>query len=386
MLTQTEPPGKAAAVSAPPAPVGGSNASPAGFRAVFLQAAETVVIPVAAIVVAMLLFGLFVLVFQGVNPLDVYHLIWLGGFGNWFSWQNTLVRAAPILLTALTTALPAQMGLVIIGAEGALALGGLAAVSVGLALAGAPPVVALAGMAIAGAVTGGMVIGAAGALRYYRGVNETISSLLLSYIAIALFNHLVEGPFRDPASLNKPSTYSLADDHKISMIADSTIHWGLVYGVVFALVAYVLMYKTTYGFSIRMVGGNIRAARLSGLPVGRLILITCFIGGAASGLAGMIEIAAIEGNANASLLAGYGYTGILIAFLARQNPLGVIPAAILLGGLASSGGLLQRRLDLPDATIVVLQGMIFLSILASETLTGRGVLGLISRSKTKAAP
>ncbi|MGE3936723.1 MAG: ABC transporter permease, partial [Rhodospirillaceae bacterium] len=129
--------------------------------------------------------------------------------------------------------------------------------------------------------------------------------------------------------------------------------------------------RTTFGFAARMVGGNVRAARIAGLPVGRLVLLACALGGAMAGLAGMIEVAAVHGRANASLAVGYGYTGILVAFLARQNPLAVIPVAILLGGIGASGGLLQRRLDLPDATVLVLQGILFVTILASETLYGR---------------
>jgi simple sugar transport system permease protein len=100
-------------------------------------------------------------------------------------------------------------------------------------------------------------------------------------------------------------------------------------------------------------------------------MITCFLAGASAGLAGMVEVAAVHGSANASLVAGYGYTGILIAFIARQNPLAVIPVALMFGGIAASGGLLQRRLDLPDATILVLQGIAFVMILASDTLYGR---------------
>jgi simple sugar transport system permease protein len=128
---------------------------------------------------------------------------------------------------------------------------------------------------------------------------------------------------------------------------------------------------TTWGFALRIVGGNPRAAQLAGLPASQLVVAACFLGGAASGLAGMVEVGAVHGTANASLIAGYGYTGILVAFIARQNPIAIIPVAIFLGGIAVSGGMLQRRLDLPDATVLVLQGMAFLFVLASETLYGR---------------
>jgi simple sugar transport system permease protein len=137
------------------------------------------------------------------------------------------------------------------------------------------------------------------------------------------------------------------------------------------VLCYVLIFHTTFGFAARVAGGNIRAAKIVGLDVGRLILIVCFIAGCMAGLAGTIEVVAVQGRANANLAAGYGFTGILVAFLARHNPLAIIPVAILLGGIGASGGLLQRRLGLPDASILVLQGMIFICVLASETLYGR---------------
>jgi len=108
-----------------------------------------------------------------------------------------------------------------------------------------------------------------------------------------------------------------------------------------------------------------------GLSVGKLILIVCFLAGAAAGLAGMMEVAAVQGRTAANLSAGYGFAGILVAFLARQNPLAVIPVAVLLGGIGASGGLLQRRLGLPDASVLVLEGVIFVMVLASDTLYGR---------------
>jgi simple sugar transport system permease protein len=202
-------------------------------------------------------------------------------------------------------------------------------------------------------------------------VNETISSLLLTYIAIALFNQLVEGPLKDPASLNKPSTAPLPEGLMIGKFFGLDVHWGLGFGVIACVLLYVLVSHTTWGFALRVVGGNARAARLAGLPVGGLVLLACAIGGAAAGLAGMVEVAAVHGSANASLIAGYGYGGILIAFIARQNPLAILPVSVLVGGIAASGGMLQRRLDLPDATVLVFQGLAFVSILASEALYGR---------------
>jgi simple sugar transport system permease protein len=332
--------------------------------------AEGLLIPLSAVVVSLLLFGLFVAL-AGANPLEVFHQIWRGAFGTWFSFQNTLQRAAPLMLTALCTALPARMGLIVIGGEGALVAGGLAAVGAALSMPQAGPMTVTVIMAFTGFVVGGLWIALVGALRAYRGVNETISSLLLTYIAIALFNHLVEGPMRDPASLNKPSTRDIGEANMLGSIPGMDVHYGLIYGLVACVLAYVLMHRTVFGFAARMVGGNVRAAQLAGLKVRRLVAAVCFLAGGGAGLAGMVEVAAVHGKANASLVAGYGYSGILVAFIARHNPLAVIPVAVLLGGIRASGGLLQRTVNLPDAAVSVLQGILFIVILASETLYGR---------------
>lgn len=335
-----------------------------------LRRAEPVVIPVLALLAGLAVFALFLLT-QGKSPAAFFGYVWQGAFGSLFSWMNTLSRAAPLLLAALCVALPARLGLVVIGGEGAIVLGGLAAGAVALPLAGVPAVVGLPVMALAAMLVGAVWIGLAGALRHYRGVNETISSLLLAYIAIALMNHLVEGPLRDPASLNKPSTAPVDEGLRVGMIPGMDVHWGLVWGLVACVVVWVLVERTRWGFAARIAGGNVRAAEVQGLPVGRLILGFTALGGACAGLAGFFEVAAVQGSANASLVAGYGYTGILIAFLARHNGLAIIPVAVLLAGFDASSGLVQRRMDLPDATMQVLQGMVFMAILMSDAAYGR---------------
>ncbi len=328
-----------------------------------------IALPVLAIGAALLVFGLLV-AFAGINPLDVWLLLFKGAFGDWFSWQNSLQRAAPLMLTALCVAIPARAGLVVIGGEGALVLGGLACAALAYAVPLPANLVGTAMVCLAGAVAGALWIMLAGWLRQYRGINETISSLLLAYIAIGLFKHLVEGPLRDPASLNKPSTYALPEGMLIGGIAGSDVHWGLVLGVLACVALGLWMRWTASGFSVRVVGGNPRTAQLVGLPASRLILLACGLGGGCAGLAGAVEVAAVHTNANASLIAGYGYAGILVSFIARHQPLAVIPVAILFGGFGAAGSLLQRRLGLPDASVLVLQGIAFVFILASEALRG----------------
>ena len=337
--------------------------------------AEALLLPAGAMVAALLAFGVFVW-FGGNDPVEVWSLLFRGAFGDAFSWQNSLQRAAPLMLTALAVALPARAGLTVIGGEGALVLGALGCAGlpylVPLPANGLGSLLALA----AGALVGGLWVALAGALRQWRGVNETISSLLLAYIAIALFKHFVEGPMRDPASLNKPSTRSLDPGLRIGAIAPDSlllgdVHWGLVIGLLLCLAAGVWLSFTASGFALRVVGGNARTARLVGLPTDRLILTACALGGGCAGLAGAVEVAAVHNAANASVIAGLGYTGILVSFVARHNPWAIPPVALVFGGFAAAGSLLQRRLGLPDASVLVLQGFAFVFILAAEALRGR---------------
>jgi len=321
-----------------------------------------------ALIGTMVLFSLFLAV-QGQPPLDAIGLIFEGAFGSAFSWQNTLMRASPLMLTALCVALPARVGLVVIGGEGALALGGLSAAVIPMLLpASTSWLIATPLMAVAGMVTGAVWVGGVGALKQWRGVNETISSLLLSYIAIAVFKFLVEGPLRDAASLNKPSTIAVPAAWMIGSMPGMQMHWGLFWSVLVCLGVSIFTTFSTKGFAMQVVGGSPRAARLVGLPVDLLTLSACAMGGAAAGLAGMFEVSAVQGSANASLLAGYGYAGILVAFAARQAPFAIIFCALLVGGIEASGSLLQRRLGFPDATTLVLQGLLFANLLAWEGL------------------
>ena len=340
--------------------------------------AEALLLPTGALAAALLLFGLFVW-FGGVSPVDAWVLLFKGAFGDAFSWQNSLQRAAPLMLTALAVALPARAGLTVIGGEGALVLGALGCAVLPYILPGLAGTAGSVMVLAAGALLGAAWVALAGALRQWRGVNETISSLLLGYIAIALFKHFVEGPLRDPASLNKPSTLPLAESLRIGPIMGSAggdsllgdVHWGLGVGLLLCIAAGLWLSFTASGFALRVVGGNARAARLVGLPTNRLVVLACALGGGCAGLAGALEVAAVHTAANASVIAGLGYTGILVSFVARHNPWAIPPVALLFGGFAAAGSLLQRRLGLPDASVLVLQGFAFVFILAAEALRGR---------------
>lgn len=332
------------------------------------------IVPVLAVLTGFVVFALLLFSLDR-SPVEFASLIWKAGFGSAFAWENTLLRAAPLILLALCVALPARLGLVVIGGEGAMVIGGLTVAIVAPYLAPTLGVTGIVILSVVGALAGGLWIGAVGLLKSKRGVNETIASLLMTYVAIAVLNHLVTGPLRDPASLNKPSTLPVDTAFTLPGMNALNVHAGLWIGVVACLFFWWLIARTSLGFGARIVGANRQAAQWQGLPVSSLIIGFSFAGGACAGLAGAIEIMAVHKSANASLASGLGYSAILVAFLARHDPRAVLLVAVLMGGLEASSGLIQRRMDLPDATILVLQGVIFVVLLSSETLRGRPILG-----------
>src|SRR6266446_10848850 len=199
--------------------------------------AEYLVIPLIALGASAVLFALFLLAL-GKSPIEFFQLIVRGGFGTPFSIQNTLQRSSPLILTALAVAVPARIGLVMIGGEGALVLGGFVAavVAIPLVRGHVPPPVTLVMMAAMGTLAGALWVGLAGYLRHARGVNETISSLLLTYIGIAIMNFFVEGPLRDLTNPNKPSTMPIGDAYMVGKMPGTDVHWGFAAGIVLAIV------------------------------------------------------------------------------------------------------------------------------------------------------
>jgi len=341
------------------------------------ETAQTFSITVGAIAASLGLFALYMVIRYGVSPLALYLTMYEGSFGSKVSIESSLLTAAPLILVALCTALPSRVGLIIIGGDGALALGGLAAAEVGLFLKDQPVPMLLGAMALAGMAAGGLVIALAGLLRYMRGVNETISSLLISLIALGVFNFLVEGPLVDPnkTSANKPSTPPICSEAILGNMFGYDVHWGFGLGIVFCVLMWLLMYHTTFGFASRMAGGNVKAAQAAGLPVGWLILVACVLGGAAAGLAGSVEIAAVQFQANTGLYArsglSIGLLGVLVSFIARHNPLAVIAVAVLVGGVVTSSLRLQSELPVFDASAQVFLGILIVMIIVSETFYGR---------------
>lgn len=319
----------------------------------------------AAICAAMFVMGIF-LFLLGRDPLNTYVGILSGAFGTRFAIGETLVAATPILLCALSVSLAAWVGLLSLGAEGQLYLGAVGATYVAITMPEATTWQVLPLMIAAACACGGLWSAIPGGLRAKFGVNETIVTLLLNYVAALLVEYLIHGPWRDPGSFNWPQSPAFPPAAELPRLFGTRVHLALGFGVLLALLFWITLPRTRVGFLVRVIGANPRAATYAHYPMRRYLFMAMLISGAVAGLAGLGQVAGIEGRLRGGISAGYGYTGFLAAWLARHNPLGIIVVAVLLGALLSGADSMQISDGLPFATVNLLQGSILLFLLCSD--------------------
>jgi ABC-type uncharacterized transport system permease subunit len=330
----------------------------------------SVAIITLASLLAALVFGGVVLALSGENPLTVYRAMLNGALGSWNGVAETLVKTTPLLLAGLGVAVAFRMQLWNIGAEGQLYFGAIFASWMALYLApGAPGWLLVPLMIAAGMVGGGLWGLIPGALRAFFGASEIITSLMLNYVAILFSDYLIHGPWRDPQAFGFPGTPSFPDAAWLPRWGTTRVHLGLLFGVVAAVLLWFLLRRTRWGYEISVMGENPRAALYAGMPMTRTILLVMALSGALAGLAGMSEVAGIGHQLQRNLSPGYGYSAIIVAWLARLHPFGAILVAFLLAALTVGGDQLQMSLGLPAAIAPMLQGTILFFLLGGDILT-----------------
>ncbi|MCW5625277.1 MAG: ABC transporter permease [Burkholderiales bacterium] len=297
----------------------------------------------------------------GRHPLTLIAQIVDASVGSGYALSESLVRATPILLCALATAVPARAGLVSVGAEGQLYFGAL--VGTGFVLAQLQASTLLPGMLIAGMVGGALWAALPALLRIGLAVNETISTLLLNYVASLLVVWVVFGPWKNPASQGWPATAEFPPPALPPTWFDSRIHLGLWLGIAAAIGLHLVLTRTRWGLALDVIRGNPRVARLAGLDARRWMLATMLVGGSLAGLAGILETASIQGRLQANLSAGAGFSGFLVAWLAGNDCLRIIPLAFLVGALLAAGDGIQMLADVPSSVTLVAQGLLFVAVL-----------------------
>jgi general nucleoside transport system permease protein len=324
-------------------------------------------LPVIAVLATLLLCG-GLIVAAGANVLEAYWALFHGAFGGRLNIVETLVKAAPLVFTGLAVAVAFRARFWNIGAEGQLLAGAMAAAFIG-AMEGLPAWTLVPLMILGGAAAGGLWASIPALLKVRLRVDDVVATLMLNFVIFYGMMALLSGPWKDPLSGYPDSPDIRMDAEYPILLAYTRLHLGVLLAAVSAVVVWLLMMRTTLGFAIRAVGENARAAAHAGMPVNRVVLVTAVLSGGLAGLAGVGEVAGLHFQVMASLSPGYGYTGIVIAMLARLNPLGVIPAAIFFGAVATGSESMSRATGVPVYLGDVIQGASLLCMLVALLFT-----------------
>ncbi|HEV8352902.1 MAG TPA: ABC transporter permease [bacterium] len=344
------------------------------------------VVPLLSIALALLVGGA-VIAAAGANPLRAYSQMILGALGSLHSVAEVLVKSTPLMLAGLGVMLAFRVGFWNIGAEGQLYMGAFGATLVVLQGWSLPGIGFLPTMVVAAVVAGGCWALIPALLKVRLNTNEILTTLLLNYVAILFVEYFLFGPWKDPLTLNFPMTKLFPHDAQLPRFGDTRLHWGFVLAIMLAA-GFYLLERTRWGFAITVTGENPRAAAYAGIDVLRTLVIAVVISGGLAGLAGMVEVAGIQLRLVTGISppnAPYGYTAIIVAWLARRRPLGVILVSILLGVLYVGGEVLQIETKLPTAIVLVVQAMILLFILGGQVLTRYRVALVREESRSVAA-
>ena len=338
----------------------------------------TVLVPVLSIFLA-LLFGAVLLSIAGASPWETYKAMLYGAFGTLSQWQDgqfynmseLLVKAIPITLTGLSVAVAFRMLFWNIGAEGQLVMGGIAAAAVALFFPNwfpflpESPWIYLPLLFIAASIVAAIWALIPALLKAYFRVNEIITTLMFNYIAILGYQFLFTTAWKDPEGFGFPGSALIPEYTWIPRIS-GRLHWGILLAFASALFVWIIMDKTRWGYEIRLIGENATAASYAGVSIIRNIILVMLLSGGLAGLAGFVEVSAVSHRLQHGLALGYGFTGIIVAWLARLNPWAVLLVSLLLSALFVGGEQIQITMGLPASVSLVLQGAILLFVLGGD--------------------
>ncbi len=335
---------------------------------------QALLIPALAVFTALVVGAVLMLLF-GDNPLEAYTGLFQGAFGAAKDWAETIRRMTPLILTGLSVAVAFKAGLFNIGASGQFIIGTVASVAVGINFPGLPMVIHLP-LAILAGIAGGMLWGAIpGLLKVYTGAHEVIVTIMLNYVASLLASWTVyaggtqgqtPGPLWDSTARAISETPDVLASAQIPWIFGPPyrVHWGVALALLAAIVMYWLIFRTTFGFEVRTVGQNEKAARYAGINVRWVIVMTMMIAGGLAGLAGAIETLGLNHKFAPEFTGAAGFDGITVALLAQTNPLGVILSAFLLGALDAGASQMQFDSGVSQDIVQVIQGLVLAFVAA----------------------
>ena len=325
--------------------------------------------PIWAILATMVVGGgLFALL--GVDPVSAVKIIFVDPLFDSYSRSELLVKASPLILIALGLSFGFRAGIWNIGAEGQFIVGAIAGGSVGLAFYGIESAWILPMMCVAGAMGGFLWAFIPAILKTRFNANEILVSLMLVYVAELLLSALVSGPLRDPDGFNFPESRLFHDSATLPIIWENTrVHIGVLVALGAALLSYIFLQHHVFGYQIKLAGVAPRAARFAGVGRNKMVIVCMGLSGAFAGVAGVFEAAGPVGQLVPSLPVGYGFTAIIVAFLGRLNPLGIVLAGAVLALTYIGGETAQFTLQIPAAAIRVFQGLLLFFLLAFDVFS-----------------
>ena len=326
-------------------------------------------VPLSAVMIAMFIAAIL-LVLAGAPPIESFYHLVKGAFGSKNSIAETGARATPLILTGLAAGIAFKAKFWNIGAEGQLYAGAIAVTVVGTGLINLPTILMIPFLCLIGVAAGALVILPSVILKQFFKVDEVVTTLLMNFIVLLFVSFVLEGPLKDPMSLGWPQGASIIDSGVLPQIMERTrLHLGFIIGIFTAIIIWILLGKTTFGFRVKAVGYNASATHHSGHSVIRTMIIVACISGGLAGLAGVTETAGLKGYLTLDLSPGFGYTGIAVAMLAALNPIGIIFSAIFLATIYVGADSMSRAMNVPTYLADVVVAVTVLSVLVSLVLT-----------------
>ena len=325
--------------------------------------------PILALLSAFVLCSLLI-IWAGESPLTAYWSLINGAVGSSFAITESLTRATPLIFTGLAAAVAFRAKFWNIGAEGQLYCGAMMATWIGTGMIDLPPLLMIPTLFIAGAIAGGVMLLVPVLLKTHLKVDEVVTTLLLNFVVLLFVSLLLEGPWKDPMSMGWPQAEPIVDAGVLpTIVAKSRLHIGFIIAVCLAVTVWFVLKFTVWGYEIRAVGHNPKAAAFFGIPVNASVFLVAMMSGGLAGMAGVSEVAGLKGYLTLDISPGFGYTGIAVAMLAQLRPLAVIPAAIFLASVYVGADAMSRAVNIPTYIADVLVSVSLLAILVSNMLT-----------------
>lgn len=326
--------------------------------------AKSTLIHLASIILALLLFAVFIYIYTHQNPIDVYASMIKGAFGSRYRFNEVIIKTVPLVIASLGIAVAFKMKFWNIGADGQIIMGAFAASFIALKYPTLPQPVMLLLMAAAGILFGGLWALIPAFFKAQWRTNETIITLMLNYIALKFISYLQYGPWRDPKALGAGKIPNFVDAAILPKVLG--IHIGWIIAVILVIVMYIFMKHSKLGYEVAVIGESERTAQYAGINIKKTIITAILISGGLCGLTGMIQASAVSNSLSVEVSGGLGYTAIITTWLSGLSAPFVVVASFLFAALLQGGAFIQTAFNIPASMAQMLQGVILFFVLGSE--------------------